>query len=274
MKIIETKVKAGASEPFRLLHISDTHLTLADSRDDKRKLDLAADRSKYFPNAEKDLAEACGLAKREHMTIVHTGDLIDFVSEKNLDRAAEFTRDNDVFFIAGNHEFSLYVGEAFEDEAYRNQSLAHVQKSFPDDLRFCVRVINGVKLIGIDDGYYRFDEPQLEALKRECDEGLPIILLLHNPLHEPELYSHAMKNNPCAYLTSTPEELMTGYGEYRYRQQKADEITLEATRFIESCPLIKAIFAGHLHYDYDGVVAGRLPQYVTGIGTERIITIE
>ena len=274
MRIIETKVKAGASEPFRLLHISDTHLTLADERDDKRKLDLAADRAKYFPNAEKDLAEACGLAKREHMTIVHTGDLIDFVSEKNLDRAAEFTRDNDVFFIAGNHEFSLYVGEAFEDEAYRNQSLDRVQKSFPDDLRFCVRVINGVKLIGIDDGYYRFDKPQLEALKREVDEGLPIILLLHNPLYEPELYSLAMKNNPCAYLTSTPEELMSGYDEYRYRQQKADEITLEATRFIESCPLIKAIFAGHLHHDYEGTVAGRLPQYVTGIGTGRIITIE
>lgn len=274
MNIITTSINAGAVKPFRLLHISDTHLTLADERDNERKLKLAADRLRYFPKAEELLADAERLSQSEGITIVHTGDLIDFVSEANLDRARSFTEKNDVFFATGNHEFSLYVGEAFEDEAYRNQSLAHVQESFPDDLRFCVRVMNGVKLIGIDDGYYRFDEPQLEALKREADEGLPILLFLHNPLYEPELYKLAMTKGPCAYLTSTPEELMTGYDEYRYRQQKADEITLEATDFIKTCPLIKAIFAGHLHYDYEGMLTERLPQYVTGIGTNRIIEVK
>lgn len=274
MKIITTKIEVGATKPFRLLHISDTHLTLADERDDKRKNDLAKGRSQYFGKAEEYLDEACELAKKENMPIVHTGDLIDFVSEANLDRAKRFTSENDVFFTAGNHEFSLYVGEAFEDEAYRNKSLAHVQESFPDDLRFCSRTINGVKLIGIDDGYYRFDEAQFEALKKEAADGLPIILFLHNPLHEPELYKLSMTKGSCAYLTSTPEELMKGYDEYRYRQQKADEITLEVTRFIESCPLVKAIFAGHLHYDYEGIVDGHLPQYVTGIGTGRIIEVK
>lgn len=274
MNTIMTRVSAGASKPFRLLHISDTHLTLADDRDDKRKNELAAGRRPAFANAEKNLAEACEMARRGNMPIVHTGDLIDFVSEANLDAAKKFMSENDVFFTAGNHEFSLYVGEAFEDEAYRNQSLAHVQESFPDDLRFCTRTINGVKLIGIDDSYYRFDKAQLDALKKEVGEGLPIILFMHNPLHEPELYTLAMTKNPCAYLTSTPEELMQSYDDYRYRQQKADEITLEATRYIESCPLIKAIFAGHLHHDYDGIVDDHLPQYVTGTQTARIITVE
>lgn len=274
MNIIETKIKAGASEPFKLLHISDTHLTLADERDNQRKRDLAAERVKGFPTSEQYLDEACKMAKREHIPIVHTGDLIDFVSAANLDRAKKFTMENDVFFITGNHEFSLYVGEEFEDEAYRNRSLSLVQKSFPDDLRFCTRTVNGVKLIGIDDGYYRFDQAQFDALKKEVDEGLPIILFMHNPLHEPVLYQRSMAEGPCAYLTSTPEELMKDYDDYRYRQQKADEITLEVTRFIESCPLIKAIFAGHLHNDYEGMVDGHLPQYVTGIGTARIIEIE
>ena len=255
MNITETKIKAGASEPFRLLHISDTHLTLADERDGPRKRGLAADPSKYFVKAEEYLDQACKMAKSENTPIVHTGDLIDFVSKANLERAKQFTSENDVFFATGNHEFSLYVGEAFEDEAYRNQSLSLVQESFPD-------------------GYYRFDKAQLDSLKKEAEEGLPIILFLHNPLHEPELYRLAMTKGSCAYLTSTPEELIKDYDEYRYRQQKADEITLETTRFIESCPLIKAIFAGHLHYDYDGIVDGHLPQYVTGIGTARIIEVE
>ncbi len=274
MNTILTRVNAGASASFRLLHISDTHLTLADERNDQRKIKLAEDRSKYFPKAEQYLNEACEMAKKGNMTIAHTGDLIDFVSEANLDRAKEFTDNNDVFFAVGNHEFSLYVGEAFEDEAYRNQSLAHVQESFKDDLRFCVRKINGVKLIGIDDGYYRFDKAQFDALKKEVEEGLPIILFLHNPLFEQELYDLSMTKGACAYLTAAPEELIKCYTEDRYIQQKADDITVEVTRYIESCPLIKAIFAGHLHYNYDGLVVERIPQYVTGIGTARIVTIE
>ena len=41
--------------------------------------------------------------------------------------AKEFMESNDYFFAAGNHEFSLYLGEAVEDADYRNQSLAKVQ---------------------------------------------------------------------------------------------------------------------------------------------------
>lgn len=193
MKILHTPVVCGAEKPFTLLHISDTHLTLADERNDKRKIDLADGRSSCFTSALSDLREAEEYARENHLTIVHTGDLIDFVSEANLDAAKKFTSGNDVFFSAGNHEFSLYVGEAFEDEAYRNQSLAHVQESFTNDIRFASRVINGVKLIAIDDSYYRFDRPQLEKLKKETEDNLPIILLMHNPIYEPELFRTAAR---------------------------------------------------------------------------------
>ena len=273
MKILHTPVVCGAEKPFTLLHISDTHLTLADERNDKRKLDLAKGRSTCFTTALSDLEEAERYAKEHDLTIVHTGDLIDFVSEANLDAAKRFTSENDVFFAAGNHEFSLYVGEAIEDEAYRNQSLAHVQEAFTNDIRFSSRVINGVRLIAIDDSYYRFDRPQLEKLKEETSDGLPVILLLHNPLYEPELFRVARPKGDSAYLTSTPEELMSDYSEHRFNQQKADDITLETTEFIKSCPQIKAIFTGHLHYDYEGKLTERIPQYVTGIGTMRLIEI-
>lgn len=274
MKIIETRLHIGLPAPVSLLHISDTHLTYADERDDRRKIDLAAARTPCFPHNAEDLAAACAYARKAGIPILHTGDLIDFVSAANLDAARRFMAENDVLFVAGNHEFSLYVGEAFEDAAYRNQSLAKVQAAFPENIRFASRVLGGVKCIGIDNGYYRFEKEQLDALKAELADGLPAILYMHNPLHEPELYRLAMTRNPCAYLTGTPEELMRTYDEYRYRQQKADEETWEAIRYIEACPQIHAIFAGHLHHDYDGTVASRLPQYVTGIGTARHIFID
>ena len=58
MKILRTPVVCGAEKPFTLLHISDTHLTLADERNDKRKIDLADGRSSCFPSALSDLREA------------------------------------------------------------------------------------------------------------------------------------------------------------------------------------------------------------------------
>ncbi len=274
MNMIRTSVDLGAPVPFGLLHISDTHLTLADGRDGERKISLAAGRSRSFPNAGAFLNEAEKAARESKVAIVHTGDLIDFVSEANLERAEKFTAENDVFFAAGNHEFSLYVGEAFEDAEYRNQSLERVQKAFTNDIRFSSRKVNGVNLIAADNSYYRFEPEQLVALKAEIALGLPIILFIHNPLFEPELYKAAMGRAECAYLTSVPEELMNSYGDYRYRQQKADETTLETTALIGSEPLFRAVFAGHLHYDYEGILPGGLRQYVTGIGTARLIEIK
>lgn len=112
LNILRTSVKIGIPAPFKLLHISDTHLAFADERDNKRKRELAEKRFRFFQNAEAFLAEAERYARENALTIAHTGDLIDFVSEANLDRARRFTAENDVFFAAGNHEFSLYVGEA------------------------------------------------------------------------------------------------------------------------------------------------------------------
>ena len=127
------------------------------------------------------------------LKFIHTGDFIDFVSQANLERAKKFIDGNDVLFIAGNHEFSLYVGEAFEDEAYRNLSLEYVQKFFKEDIRFNARQIGGVNFVGIDNGYYRFDAQQLTKLEEQVALGLPIILYMHNPLFEKSLFEEEME---------------------------------------------------------------------------------
>ncbi|MBO7608640.1 MAG: hypothetical protein J6S96_00355, partial [Muribaculaceae bacterium] len=79
-------------------------------------------------------------AKEHDLMLLHTGDLIDFVSEANLDAAARHYLEGDWFVSSGNHEFSQYVGEAKEDEAYKQQSYQKVQEAYPNDLTFCSRV--------------------------------------------------------------------------------------------------------------------------------------
>ena len=265
----------GAEKPFKLLHASDTHLTRADGRDDERKINLAASRSHEFPNSEANLDCILRAAKKDNATIVYAGDLLDFVSQSNLDAAREFTHAADVFACAGNHEFSLYVGEAFEDAAYRNQSLAKVNACFTNDIRKSVRVINGIKIIALDNSYYFFENEQSEFLKAECSEGLPVILLIHVPIYTPELHALLMENpvRDCAYLCGTPSSVTANYPEHRRLQQTTDEITLETCEFIKHCPAIKCILTGHIHEPLIAPLRLGLNQYIPGTDTLTHITV-
>ncbi len=273
MNIMKTKLSIGATAPFQILHLSDTHLTRADLRDGERKVKLAETRLPIFPEAEEVLQAACDAAKQLQVPIVHTGDLIDFVSLANLEAAKKFTDENDCFMAAGNHEFSLYVGEAKEDAAYRNQSLEAVQAAFKNDIRMSSRIIGGVNFVALDNGYYLFEEEQFEFLKQEAAKGLPMILLMHTPLYEHTLYEKMMSHSPCAYLTGVPTELMKSYPPDRYEQQLADETTLKVMEYINDQPLIKALITGHLHFNYEGVFADRIPQIVTSCTDARLIEI-
>ena len=270
--LLQCEIEIGVSTPFTVLHMSDTHLTLVDERDNERKHELAEKRGQYFPESEATLELASARAGELGAPILHTGDLIDFVSHGNLARAERFVSENDVFHAAGNHEFSQYVGEAFEDEAYRNQSLPLVQAVFRNDIRFSCREICGVNFVAIDNSYYHIERAQLDALKAVVSEGKPIVLMMHTPLYTPALFEKSGKGGKrAAYLLSVPEERMAYYEEKRVIQQKADALTVEATRYIEEEPAIRCLLAGHLHFCYNDTVADRLPQYVTGTGVVREI---
>ena len=272
MNLQKINLHIGLEKPLTLLHLSDTHIILADERDDERKRKLAEDRVHAFgvPQDEviRNLDAALDYAKANCDLVVHTGDLIDFVSHPNLDILSEKLSAEDTFFAVGNHEFSLYVGEAKEDTAYKMQSFNRVRAASPNDLDFASRIVNGVNLVAVDNGYYLFTENQLERLKKELQKGLPVILLMHNPIHTETLYDYMMnvRKSPCAYLTGTPEELLSCYPADRREQQRPDKPTLDFIGYIKKQPQIKAVFAGHLHFFHQDQITGTLPQFIAGRG--------
>ncbi len=270
MTIDKIRIDAGAERPFRALHMTDNHIALADQRDGQRKVDLATRRRAAFNEGKgfaEDLMEAqLDYARRNDLLVLHTGDLIDFVSLQNLEYAQKALQDIDYFMAVGNHEFSLYVGEAFEDVPYKMQSYDLVQSYFRNNLLFDSRVVNGVNFVAVDDGYYRFDKGQLEKMKAEVAKGMPIVLMLHNPLHTDALYEAVMKLQPCAYLTGTPEAMMTTYDDYRFRQQRPDEDTLAFIDYVYGQPLVRAVIAGHLHHSWIGPLPNGVTQYVGEAG--------
>ncbi|MBP3348429.1 MAG: metallophosphoesterase [Clostridia bacterium] len=274
MNVIHTKLNIGATKPFKIVHVSDTHFTYADDRDDERKIAMAGRRRKVFPDSEKVLAEAVRVSKELSCPIIHTGDLSDFVSVANLEAVRKFLAENDCFFVAGNHEFARYIAEADENAEYRNLSLATVQAAFTNDIRMASRVINGVNFVALDDGYYLIEPEQMEFLKNEVEKGLPIVLMMHVPLFEQNFFDDIMPNRSSAHMLAVPKELMANYDRGTYYDQLADDLTYEAWEYITSQPNIKAILTGHLHFNYECMIKDRLPQILTGMRDVRVVEIE
>ncbi|MBQ6286367.1 MAG: metallophosphoesterase [Bacteroidales bacterium] len=274
LTIKEITLKVGATKPFDVLHMSDTHIVRADNRDDERKALLAAARLRHMNAGEHYMDEAIRYANEHGMYMMHTGDLYDFVSEANLDFAASRMLAADWFVSAGNHEYSKYVGEAKEDEAYKDDSREAVQGAYPNDLTFASRVINGVNFVAIDDVYYNITERQHALMEEEMKKGLPVIMLCHVPLYTPEFCASELEacNGNCAYLTGVPLEITSKYDpgvtypegeEWRYRkvQQKSDKPTLEFVAWLKEQKLLKAILCGHCHRFFEERFSPTAVQY-------------
>ena len=273
MELLKNTIEIGLEKPVKLLHVTDTHLTLTDERDDERKRELGANRTKSFGNengrAEKTLEAQLAYARENCDLLVHTGDLIDFISAPNIEKTREFVKNENVFFIAGNHEYSRYVGEAWEDKNYRMNSYMQMGYGVGVPMFFNSRVAGGVNVVGIDNSYYLFEDWQIARLKREVAKGLPVVLVFHDPIFEKSLYDYhkAMPGADCTYLVGVDEDRLADYSEFRAVQQRPDEATLRAVEYIESEPMIKLVLAGHLHFNFESMLTPDLPQFVTDCST-------
>ncbi len=264
MKLLKNTITVGLEKPVRLLHVTDTHITKVDERDDERKHALA-DRL-FTPEKEQFFYEHLAYAEEHCDLMVHTGDLVDFVSHANTDWAREVLQNDKIFFIAGNPEYSQYVGEAWEDNAYRMNSYMQMGYGLGVPMFFNARTVGGVNVVGIDNSYYLFEDWHLWRLKKEAEKGLPIILAFHDPLFEQSLYDYHMglRGADCTYLVGCDEEHLLPYSEFRAVQQRPDAPTLRMIDYITHEPLIKAILTGHVHFNFESKVAGIVPQFVTG----------
>lgn len=277
MKLEKNTLHVGLEKPVKLLHVTDTHLTYADEQDDERKHALA--RRLRDPNKEQYLAEHIAYAEECCDLLVHTGDLMDFVSHGNVEKAREILKNERIFFIAGNHDYSQYVGEAWEDSAYRMNSYMQMGYGLGVPMFFNSRIVGGVNVVGIDNSYYHFADWQIWRLKKEVEKGLPVILAFHDPLFEQSLYDYhySVSSEDCTYLVGCDEEHLLRYSEFRAVQQRPDAPTLRMIDYIKSEPQIKAILTGHLHFSFESMLTPTLPQFVTGgayEGIARELTIE
>lgn len=256
LEIRELTLNVGAKKKFEALLLSDTHLTAFDSRDEEKKARLARYRNREFPWAEYYLRQQLAYANEQSLPILHAGDMIDFVSEMNLDQTvALFSEAEWLLTTAGNHEFAHYMGyfgREREDQAYKMRSYAHVQEAFPYDFKLSSKIVNGVNIVALDNSYYNISQEQWDLFKKEIDKGFPIVLLVHIPFFVQGLYEDGLKlGRKHSGLCGTTSE-------------GADETTLGFISWLKEQPTLKAILSGHLHMFWTEQFSPTAVQYVVG----------
>ena len=240
-------IDAGATAPFSVLHLSDTHLTAAYEREGIDKMAVAARRTCTFGGRQEEaLRDSLAWARDNCDYVLHTGDLIDFQSEANFDLVKKYYGET-MFGPMGNHEFYTYLPDEKHtwEESFKDRSWPLLKEKYPVDARFSSKVVNGVNFICLDDVFGVVQPDQVEKFHAEAKKGLPLILCMHVPIMTPEIWflkERYWRNSGKKFRgVVLPEPSGDN------KRQLEDKTTAEFIRYLKSEKLLKGILVGHEH---------------------------
>lgn len=262
LKVNGIVIEAGATKPFSVLHVSDTHLTAVYPHEDKWKQEMSrADTPIFGAKQEGALSEAVAYAERHCDFLLHTGDLIDFVSESNLDIAKRLLPGGCLGAL-GNHEYSHYgwlVKKAGTAGPGREETRKMLSKSYPFRLPIAAKEVNGVMFVAMDDADGAVSENQVNAFRRIAAKGRPIILCQHVPFYTPGICRAGKRWWKKGTDETAPELKLPDF-----QRQRSDPATCEFIEYLKGEPLLKGILSGHLHMFAEDRFSPTAMQYVAG----------
>ncbi len=260
LNIDKTTIKIGIPKPLKILHMTDSHLPFFCDTDPENM--IIQGKKRDMKASVAFLEELIEYGEKNCDLIVHTGDLIDYISKPCVEFAREFLKREKLAFIAGNHEYAKYDGKK-EDMAYRLNSIREIG-GYGVNIFCNARIVGGVNFVGIDDAYHQAEYDQLDFLKKEVEKGYPIILFVHAPLYEKELYkaSYEFWKGEICLLGSDTEAHPEVIGD----MAEPLEATKAFYEYVTDEPLIKAVLAGHLHFGFESALPNGTMQYVTNRG--------
>ena len=245
-------IDAGATKPFSVLHISDTHLTFANPDEDEQAQHYRRIRTELFGGRQFEaLKDSIRWAKINADYLIHTGDLMDWVSEGNLIAVREaFGPDaGSIFGSIGNHEYFWPLKSKKPSHA---ECFKKCTPAYPYDLHFDSKVVNGVNFVSIDDAHGDVTQDQVESFAKEVKKGLPIVLLMHVPLPTPRIVEAARKywKWNSRFRNEPPKPISFG-------RRGQDFIA-----YLKTEPLLRGILAGHEHITVEERFSPTAVQYL------------
>lgn len=234
--MIETKeitVKIGLKRPYNFMHISDAHVAI----DDEARTRFWTPASGELP--KDSIRELFEYADKEKLDCIFmTGDAVDYFHAKHIAFLENlFTETKtDVLYAYGNHEGINENGKFYGE--YIN-----LMGEAPD---FIVRDYEEFSVVAIDDSDVNVTASQVEKLKEKIKEGRPLILIMHVPIENDDMTPWIMEHWDGNFLIGKEED---------------SDSTKEFCRIVKNEPLVKAVFAGHIHYSLEGNLSADKKEY-------------
>ena len=279
MDILKSQLDLGLVQPIRILQVSDCHLSGCCEEDSEKAKAKSKKKTAEFlketggVTQEQRLKEALDLSA-EYDALVFTGDITDSPSRANLELLASMLEGRRYLYTFGNHDYYTYDSDSGNADD-RERFLDDFLRFLPCDPTMDSLQVGGVNLVALDDSLAQFSALQLEFLKAEAAKGLPILLFLHLPVYSPTFVPQAYEWWDSSMCVGTPADVLAAHGETDPKMRSEAE-TLLMLDYIREEPLIKAIFASHLHFSDEANVLGK-PQFVNKpcyLGSAREILIK
>ena len=279
MDILKSQLDLGLVQPVRILQVSDCHLSGCCEEDSEKAKAKSKKKTAEFlketggVTQEHRLKEALDLSV-EYDALVFTGDMADSPSRANLELLASMLEGRRYLYTFGNHDYYTYDSDSGNADD-RERFLDDFLRFLPCDPTMDSLQVGGVNLVALDDSLAQFSALQLEFLKAEAAKGLPILLFLHLPVYSSTFVPQAYEWWDSSMCVGTPVGVLAAHGETDPKMP-AEAETLSMLDYIREEPLIKAIFASHLHFSDEANVLGK-PQFVNKpcyLGSAREIFIK
>ena len=264
------QLQVGAERPFRILHASDTHISLMNDfdRQDKTRAHYEKTRTECFQmHAREYFVGTFDYARRNGVPLLHTGDLIDYIGEANLAAAREQFVGTDAMVCPGNHEWE-YLLRLSDPPVMRPKYYEAVRAAYPNDLTVASRIINGVNFILLDNADYQVPPDRATRVEAEVKRGLPCVLCCHIPFETPDLREAVFEHWHCRRANRTgdccqPDVCFTAANKANHLE-KASPDTWTFLSWLKAQSNVKAVLCGHQHFAFKTHLTPTLPQFLAG----------
>ncbi len=267
----------GLSRTIRVLHVTDSHISLIDERDGQH-LEKCRDARGKFASRRLDASGApvsTEVTFAETLTrsdfgaldlLALTGDIVNFPAQASLESAsASLARAGmPALYTPGNHDW-LFSGlegtDARRLEFY--PALAPLHGGAPS---FAKRDIHGVRFIAIDDSNYQVNDEQFEFAHAALKDGMPSVFLIHIPISLPTLRPPTIARWNAPILLGDPhwDEL----SRKKWFARVNGDRTVEFVRLLAESAHVIAVLCGHIHFHHADNLNPHAIQYVGKPGYE------